>query len=58
MRKLILCIILTFIFVSLSLVVCLAAYNDPSPPSGYWNFTANRTYTVNGNMDVYYYFSC
>ena len=57
MKKIIFSIGLIVAMMSASLLVCLAAYNYSSPPAGFWNFTANRSYTVNGNMDVHYYFN-
>ena len=39
-----------------SFLTCFAAYNYASPPvSGGWNFNADRSYTMNGECDIYYY---
>ena len=40
-----------------SLLTCFAAYNYASPPRNRnsWNFDADRSYTMNGECDIYYY---
>ncbi|MFR1517363.1 MAG: hypothetical protein ACLSVG_01105 [Clostridia bacterium] len=56
MKKSFLFIIVVVLLCVGSLFTCFAAYSYASPPQGgAWNFASNRSYTINGECDIYYY---
>lgn len=56
MKKSFLFIIVVVLLCVGSLFTCFAAYSYASPPrGGAWNFASNRSYTMNGECDIYYY---